>query len=522
MASLQTDQDTTQKVEPASFVKDRVITVDVKRTLGLVHDRFADMRAELLAERVQQRAERAAGHMERNAATADLRAAAWTVDPLPESLLDRRVELLGGTRRHELLAGLNSGARSYVADLWNLTGGDEPDILRGHRNVFRTVHGELAVITGERGRTRSRRDSNTRLILVPRPLAIGTPGTIINGSPIGATFLDVVVHCMLNAAVLMERQQAVLFMLRDVNGMREARFHAELFAFMEQHLGLPRGSVRATVMLDTVNGALECEEILYELRHHAYGLSLDPQAYAADHIALFTAADRPPMPDRETIGLNAPFLRSLSLLAIGTAHKRSAHAIGAPAFVLPPDDDGVMRTGYLEMLADKEREAVDGHDGTLVGHPGLVSAALTEFNKSVPMAHQMSYQRKEVISPADLVSKPEGTITVDSLVGMLRTTLRALAQVSPGEALVQGGRIHDRSSIQLALSLLWQWVHSRSGVITTSGLEVHDDLVRYLVKKESDKLMADPDPAFRTSGPNAGERLLHLVLAEEHPVHTLV
>jgi malate synthase len=181
-----------------------------------------------------------------------------------------------------------------------------------------------------------------------------------------------------------------------------------------------------------------------------------------------------------------------------------------------------MRAGYLEMLADKEREAVDGHDGTLVGHPGLVTAALTEFNKSVPMAHQMSYQRKDAIAPADLVRRPEGTITVESLVGMLNTTLRALAQVRPGEALVQGGRIHDRSSIQLSLALLWQWVHSRQGVITSSGLEVHDDLVRYLVKKASDKLLADPDPSFRNSGRNAGERLLHLVLADEHPVHTLL
>jgi len=502
-------------------VKDRVLTAEVKRTLGLVHDHFEELRSGLLAERVQRRAELAAGHMERSPATADIRAAAWTVDPLPESLLDRRVELLGGTRRHELLDGLNSGARSYVADLWNLTGEEERDILRGHRNLCRAMHGELAVISGEGGRSRARRDSTTRLVLVPRPLAIDSPGTIINGSPVSATFLDVVAHCVHNASVLMERQEAVLLMLRDVHGLQEARLHAQLFAFLEQHLGLPRGSLRATVMLDTVNGALECEEILYELRHHGYGLSLDPQAYAADHIALFTAADRPPMPDRETIGLNAPFLRSLSLMAIGTAHKRGTHAIGAPAFVLPPDDEGVMRSGYLEMLADKEREAVDGHDGTLVGHPGLVNAALTEFNKSVPMAHQMSYQRKEEIAPIELVRKPEGTITVDSLVNMLRTTLRALAQVSPGEALVHGGRIHDRSSIQLALSLLWQWVHSRSGVITTSGLEVHEGLVRYLVKKESDKLMADPDPAFRTSGRNAGERLLHHVLAEEHPVHTL-
>jgi malate synthase len=271
-------------------------------------------------------------------------------------------------------------------------------------------------------------------------------------------------------------------------------------------------------MIDSVSGALEAEEILHELRHHSYGLAIDPQAYAADHIALFTAKDRPPLPDRETIGLNAPFLRSLSLSTIGIAHRRGAHAIGAPAFVLPADEQGRLKAGYLDMLADKEREAVDGHDGTIVGHPGLVNAALTEFNKSMPTAHQMSYQRREELSPEDLVRRPVGSISVESLLGMLRTVLQALGDVRAGEPLLLGGRIHDRSSIQLSLALLWQWVHSEQGVITASGLDIHGDLLRYLVKKEADKLMVNL-PAFRISGRNAGERLLHYALDEACPTY---
>jgi malate synthase len=331
-------------------------------------------------------------------------------------------------------------------------------------------------------------------------------------------FLDIVLHACLNAKSLLHRQKAVLFLLRDVQGSGEAGLHAELFDLPEEHLGLPSGSIRATVMIDTINGALEVEEIRHEPRHHNCGLAIAPQAYAADHIALFTANERPPLADRETIGLNTPFLRSLSLTTIGIAHRRGARAIGAPAFVLPPDKQGRMKSGYLEMLADKEREAVDGHDGTIVGHPGLVKAAITEFNKGMPTAHQIGNQRRVAWSPQDLVRRPEGAISVERLLGMLRTVLQALGDVHPGEPLLQVGRIQDRSSIQLSLALLWQWVHSAQGVITASGSDVHADLLRYLVNKKADRLMVNR-PTHRRSGRNAGERLLHFVLDEAYPIY---
>ncbi|MCC7502549.1 MAG: hypothetical protein IT229_08470, partial [Flavobacteriales bacterium] len=174
--------------------------------------------------------------------------------------------------------------------------------------------------------------------------------------------------------------------------------------------------------------------------------------------------------------------------------------------------------GYLEMLGDKEREAVDGHDGTLVGHPGLVTAAMVEFNKSMPMAHQLSFQRRDEITPKDLVEPPVGTISVESLVGILRTSLRALAHYHIGErTVIQGGRLHDRSSVQLAIALLWQWNHSREGVISATGLEVHEDLLRYLVKKETEKLFAEASPELRAAGKQAADDLLGLVLGVRYP-----
>ena len=262
-----------------------------------------------------------------------------------------------------------------------------------------------------------------------------------------------------------EKQGGVYLYLRDVHGHLEARLWAQLFDAVEELMELPRGTVRATVMIDSIAGALEADEILFELMHHAAGLSVDPQGYAADHIALFHGPDRAVLPDRETIVLNAPMLRALSLRIIGICHRRGCHAIGAPSFVLPPLVRERMKASYLEMLGDKEREAVDGFDGTIVVDGDSVNPAMVEFNKSMPRANQLYYLRNDDIRPTDLIQRPEGAITVDSLVGMIRTTLRFMVERDEGRGwVIQGGRKHDRSSLRLSLRLLWQWNHSSAGV----------------------------------------------------------
>jgi len=299
----------------------------------------------------------------------------------------------------------------------------------------------------------------------------------------------------------------------------DARLWAQLFDEVEQFADLPRGTIRATVMIDSVPGALEADEILFELMHHAAGLSIDPQGYAADHIALFHGADSPVFPDRESIGLNAPFLRALALHIIGVCHRRGCHAIGSPSFVLPPLDPARLKPAYQEMLADMEREATDGFDGTMVVHIDTVNAATAEFNKVMPLANQFAYLREVDMTPADLVRRPEGAITVESLVGAIRTILRALLFRWQGTAwVVQGSRLHDRSSLRLALRLLWQWCHSKKGMITATQLDIHDDLLCYLVKKESEKLFGESDDRTKALARQAVQLTLDLILADEVPL----
>ena len=500
-------------------VQDRAVPSAVKRLITELVHRFGRKRIDLLTARSSSRAELSSGAVDFRAETAHVRRSDWTIDPLPDALMERRVELIGGAHRSELINGLNAGAKTYIADLWNFTPNDTWNILRAHRSLERAAKLELAYLDTEEGRVRVNPNTATRLMVVPRPLFALESVLMLDDEPVPAAFFDLAMLVHNCAASWAAKQGGIYLYLRDVHGHLEARLWEQVFDLLEELSDLPRGTIRATVMIDSITGALEADEILFELMHHAAGLSVDPQGYAADHVALFHGTDRPVLPDRETIFLNAPMLRALSLRIIGVCHRRGCHAIGAPSFVLPPLVRERMKASYLEMLGDKEREAVDGFDGTIVVDGDTVNPAMVEFNKSMPRANQLYYLRNDDIRPSDLIQRPEGAISVDSLVGMIRTTLRFMVERKESRGwVIQGGRKHDRSSLRLALRLLWQWNHSAAGVITATGLEVRDHLIRFLVRKESDKMFADSDDHTRRLAAKAVDRMIELVLAPEVPM----
>lgn len=497
----------------------RTITPEVRGMIEELHAAFETRRSDLLIQRAARRRSIAQGLVEFPESTATVRHAEWVVDPVPEQFLERRVELIGGANRSELITGLNAGAKSYVADLWNFTAHDPWSILRAHKSFGGAARRELAFLDDREGRVRVNPSTGTRLVLTPRPLYVHEGLFLVDGAPVSAAYFDLCMAVLPHAQELIERQGGVSLFLRDVQGHLEARFWARMIEHIEEHLGSQRGAVRATVIIDTIPGALESDEILFELQHHSAGLSLDPQAYAADHIALFHGAEQPVLPDRETIGLNAPFLRALSLHTIGVCHRRGCHAIGPPSFVLPSRDHNKVKPEYLEMLADKEREAVDGHDGTLVVHEDMVNASMVEFNKSMPRAHQMGYQRTDRISAEDLVQRPEGNISVESLKSILRTALRSLMAREQSKGwVIQGGRIHDRSSLLLAVRLLWQWNLSKHGVITATNLPVTGDLIKFMLKKESDKMFEVSDPVIRGQVDRAMAHIIDLATSPTVPM----
>ena len=480
------------------------LTPEALRLIGRLVPPLLAPRARLLGYRDRVRTRMAEGLLGRLADTAHVREAEWTVDPVPPALLERRVELVGGCSRAELVRGMNAGAKSYVADLQGLAPGDS---LRAHGRLARAARRKLTFVDTEGEATRIRPGTDTRLLVALRPLTATDETVLLDGEPVPAGFLDLCLLLQGSAHDLLRRQQGVYVVLRGVHGHLEARLWKTLFDEAEEALGLDRGTIRATVVVDNVACALEADEVLFELMHHSAGLAVDPAGYVADHLALFSGPERRPLPDREHIGEDAPLLRALMQDLLRVAHRREAHLLGAPAWELPPAESLRTRRHYPALLERIEAQAALGLDGTWVGHPGLVGAALVEFNKHMPKAHQF-YVRPEGEAPvATLVERPEGPITVDGLLGLVRTALRALA--ADAHHVTEGGRLHDRTSARLAVLLLWQWQHSEHGTITASGLEVHDDLLKYLVKKEAVKLGGDHEAVC--------DKLLAGLLAPELP-----
>lgn len=489
---------------------DGLFTPPVKELLQALHDTFSSRRLEVLQQASLRTEQIRGGNCDPMDGAAP--EGEWQVDPVPAGLLERRVELIGGCSRRMLVDGMNSGAKSYVADLWNMTCNLPGSILQAHKNIIRAARRQLAYIGDDGIRTRINPNSGARLMVVPRPLHAEHPTT---GEAWPASFVDLALLGVHSATELVNGQGGLFLYLRGCRGREEARLWADMFKFMEGRLGLSRGAIRAAVILDNLMAVLDADKILFELRQHSAGLSLDPQAYAANHVALFSKPEQRLFPDREHFGLDAVFLRSVSLRTISICHRRQVHAMGAPSFVLPPDSDGVMKPRYMEMIADKEREAVDGHDGTLVGHPGLVNPAMAEFNKSMPRSHQMYYQREDKATWEDLTAAPGGELTTDGMLQSIRTVLRAMVTFREKGIITQGGRLHDRSSIRLSTLLLWHWAHGK-GTFNT-GLEIHDGVVKYLIKKEGSKLFSMEGAELDAKAKRAAERLIDVVLSPELP-----
>ena len=497
---------------------DRLLTPATVKLMRVLTVRFGERRLEVLALGEARMAALRNGEIDLLAGTARIRKTEWQVDPVPAELLERRVELIGGCSRRELIEGLNAGAKSYVADLWNMTPNEPGAILRAHKNIERATDNRLAYVASDGDRVRINPKSISRLMIVPRPMRAMDHVMEGLGGPVPAAFFDLALHAQLNAEKLRLRQGGIYLYLRGLHGHEEARLWNDLFSFLETHLNMPQGSFRATVMMDSLAAILEADEILFELKQHAAGLSVDPQAYAADHLELFSSPDLPILPDREHIGLNAKFLHSASLKTISICHRRQAHAMGGSAFILPPDTNGVVKPGYLEMIADKEREAVDGHDGTLVGHPGLVNPAMTEFNKSMPRAHQMYYQRPDLTTPELLVEPPTGALTTEGIQRCIRTVIKTLVTYPESQGLItQGGALHDRSSVRLSTLLMWHWTRSKACYITDTGLEIHEDVVKYMIRKEGEKMFAKAAPEIRERSRAAVKHFTETVLSPEVP-----
>ncbi len=415
----------------------------------------------------------------------------WKVASIPADLQDRRTEITGPVDRKMVINALNSGAKVFMADFEDATSPTWKNLIEGQANLFDAVRRTISFNTPEKEYKLN--DQTATLMVRPRGWHLPEKHMLVDGKPVSASLFDFGLFFYHNARELLQRGSGPYFYLPKLESHLEARLWNDIFNFAQDTLAIPRGSIRATVLIETILASFEVEEILYELRDHSAGLNCGRWDYIFSFIKKFRAHYQFLLPDRAQITMTSPMMRAYCLNVIKICHKRGAHAMGGMAAQIPIKNDATANDDALDkVFADKEREATDGHDGTWVAHPGLVPVALRAFNRHMPGANQIARQRDDVnVTAEDFLSVPKGTITTDGLRSNIRVGVQYLEAWLGGNGCVPlYNLMEDAATAEISRSQVWQWL--RYGPMITDGAlrgrEVELGLYHELLEKEMTRM----------------------------------
>ena len=464
---------------------DGILTAQALEFVAGLHRRFGARRADLLAAREARRAEIAAGvRLDFRPETAEIRSGGWTVAPNPPALDRRRVEITGPTDAKMAINALNSGADVWLADFEDANSPTWDNMVGGQVSLFRAIRGTLEHTSPEGKRYAVRTDATPPVIL-PRPRGWHLPEAHlrVDGDEIAGAFVDFGLFFFHNAAELVRTGRGPFFYLPKLQGHLEARLWNDVFTHAERAIGIPHGSVRATVLIETITAAFEMDEILYELRDHVSGLNAGRWDYLFSIIKTFRDAGAGfVLPDRNAVTMTAPFMRAYTELLVATCHRRRAFAMGGMAAFIPSRRDPELNATALDKVrADKQREAGDGFDGSWVAHPDLVPVCAEVFASVLgERPNQVDRQRPDVhVTAADLlnIAATPGAATRAGLDNAVAVGLRYItAWLSGNGAAGIFNLMEDAATAEISRSQVWQWVHN--GVRLDDGEQVTPDLVR--------------------------------------------
>src|SRR5437867_8782730 len=427
-------------------------------------------------------------------ATLDIREDNWTVAPLPADLLDRRVEITGPAEPKMVINGLNSGANAFMADFEDSLSPTWDNVVRGQVVLKQAVEGTIRHVDPATGKEYSLGDRLATLMVRPRGWHLMEKHLEVDGRPIPAALFDFGLFFFHNARRLLAQGSGPYFYLPKLQGHLEARLWNDVFLYAQKELALPRGSIRATVLIETLPAALEMDEILFELREHSAGLNAGRWDYIFSCIKKFKVDRDFCLADRAKVTMTAPFMRSYALLLLKTCHQRGAPAMGGMSALIPikndPEKNAVAMAG---IVADKQRDATDGYDGGWGAHPGLVEPAMKEFLAVLgDKPNQWGKQRDDVnVSAADLLDfQPEQPITEAGLRMNINVGIHYLGAWLAGNGCVPiHNLMEDAATAEISRSQVWQWIRSPKGVLD-DGRKVTAELVRALIPEELAKIKA--------------------------------
>jgi malate synthase len=478
---------------PCGVAADRaadVLTPAALDLVALLHDRFDGRRRELLAARARRQQAIAAGaRPDFLAETAAVRAADWRIAAVPADLVDRRVEITGPVDRKMIVNALNSGANAFMADFEDSTAPTWENVLAGQVNLLDANRRQIDFTDPRSGKRYALADRTATLIVRPRGWHLPEKHVTVAGEPVAGALFDFALYLANNHAALAARGTGPYFYLPKLESHLEARLWNDVFIAAQDALGIPRGTIKATVLIETILAAFEMDEILHELRAHSAGLNCGRWDYIFSFIKKFRDDPACLMPDRSSVTMERPFLRAYVDLLIQTCHRRGAHAMGGMAAQIPiKDDPAANEVAMAKVRADKDREASDGHDGTWVAHPGLVPIAKAVFDEKMKDANQIARKRQDVhVVAADLIQVPAGTMTEAGLrqncavgIGYLEAWLRGLGCV-PLYNLME-----DAATAEISRAQVWQQL--RHSATLEDGRAVDKAMVRKIVEEELDKI----------------------------------
>lgn len=466
----------------ASILTDEALAFVVE-----LHRRFNPKRLELLALRAKRSEDLARGEkLDFLPQTASIRNSDWQVAPIPSDLLDRRIEITGPVDRKMIINALNSGAKVFMADFEDSNTPTFENTIGGQVNLRDAVKKTIRFVQ-EGGKTYHLNDKVATLFVRPRGWHLVDKYILVDGKPISGSLLDFGLYFFHNHAELKRRSTGPYFYLPKLESHLEARLWNDVFVHAQKSVGIPTGTIRATVLIETILAAFEMDEILYELREHSAGLNCGRWDYIFSCIKKLGSDPDFVLADRSLVTMTTHFLRSYSLLLIKTCHRRGIHAMGGMAAQIPIKGDPAANDAALaKVRADKEREATDGHDGTWVAHPALVPIAAEAFDKHMPGPNQISKARDDVrVTRDDLLRfEPSGPITREGLRTNINVAIQYIGSWLNGVGCVPiYNLMEDAATAEICRSQVWQWIHSARGVLN-DGTKVDIGLVKAIVAQE--------------------------------------
>jgi malate synthase len=459
------------------FVAADVLTRGALEFVAKLERRFGQRRRALLARRDEVQSRLDAGWLpDFPEETADIRAAEWKVARIPEDLRDRRVEITGPVDRKMVINALNSGASVFMADFEDSCSPTWKNVLEGQKNLVDAIERTIEHVSPE-GKVYRLNAKTATLLVRPRGWHLEEKHVLVDGVPMSASLFDFGIFFFHNAARLVARGTGPYFYLPKMESHLEARLWNDVFRAAQEELGLPQGTIRATVLIETILAAFEMDEILWELRDHSSGLNCGRWDYIFSFIKKLRSRPDAVLPDRSLVTMTRHFLQSYSHKLVRTCHRRGIHAMGGMAAQIPIKTDESRNRRAMEKVAeDKRREVTAGHDGTWVAHPGLVGLAREIFDAGMPEANQIGrVLEQETISAEDLLQVPSGAITEAGLrqnlnVGILylEAWLRGLGCVPLYDLM------EDAATAEISRTQVWQWL--RHGAKLSDGRPVTPSL----------------------------------------------